>query len=229
MTKPGPALELRGVSKAYSTGSGELTVLSEVDLVVDTGEQLAVVGPSGSGKSTMLSILGTLDVPTSGDVLVTGRSTLGLDDAERSALRSGTLGFVFQQFHLLPHVHAVANVELGMLYTGLSRSERRERAVSALERVGLAGRLNHRPAQLSGGEQQRVAIARAIAPGPAVVLADEPTGALDQSTGSQVVDILRGLDSGLVVITHDLGVAEQFGRQVQLRDGRVVADVTVVS
>jgi putative ABC transport system ATP-binding protein len=219
-----PALEALGVSKTYATGSGDLTVLHTVDVAVADREQVAIVGPSGSGKSTMLSILGTLDVPSTGDVLIAGRSTRGLDDAERSDLRSRHLGFVFQQFHLMSHVDAVANVELGMLYTGLSRAERRERAVAALQQVGLGDRLGHRPGQLSGGEQQRVALARAVAHAPAVVLADEPTGALDQRTGSQIIELLISLESALVVITHDLGIAERFGRQIRIRDGRIEQD-----
>jgi putative ABC transport system ATP-binding protein len=222
-----PALEARGVSKVYVTGTGSLTVLSDVDLRVGAGEQVAVVGPSGSGKSTMLAILGTLDTPTTGDVLVAGRSTRNLDDGERSEVRSHHVGFVFQQFHLMAHADAVANVELGMLYTGMPPAERRDRAVAALERVGLAARLDHRPTQLSGGEQQRVAVARAIAHGPAVVLADEPTGALDQATGSAVIELLRDLDSALVVITHDVATAERFPRQVRLRDGRVIGDTAM--
>lgn len=223
--EPRPAVEVRGVSKTYQTGSGGLTVLREIDLTVMPGEQMAIVGPSGSGKSTMLSILGTLDAPSTGDVLVDGRSVGSMNDAERSQVRSTSLGFVFQQFHLLPHADAVANVELGMLYAGLNRAERRRRAVAALRRVGLGDRLDHRPSQLSGGEQQRVAIARAVAHGPALVLADEPTGALDQATGAAIIELLSGLENvALVVITHDAEIAAQFSRQVRLRDGNVVED-----
>lgn len=227
MTEPAadPAVELRGVSKTYATGGGALTVLRDVDLAVAPGEHTAIVGPSGSGKSTMLSILGTLDSPSEGEVLVAGRPTASMSDAERSEVRSRSLGFVFQQFHLLSHADAVANVELGMLYSGLGRDLRRRRAVAALERVGLGERLDHRPTQLSGGEQQRVAIARAIAHEPAVLLADEPTGALDQATGSAIINLLDGLEGvALVVITHDLAVAGRFARQVRLRDGRIEAD-----
>ncbi|MFD2792660.1 ABC transporter ATP-binding protein [Promicromonospora vindobonensis] len=220
-----PALELRRVSKRYPSAGGELTVLRSVDLVIGRGEHAAIVGPSGSGKSTLLSILGTLDSPSDGEVLVGGRSTAQMADDERSAVRSSQLGFVFQQFHLLAHVDAVANVELGMLYSGLGRVERRRRAVEALTRVGLSARLDHRPTQLSGGEQQRVAIARAIAPDPVVLLADEPTGALDQATGVQIIDLLRGLDDvALVVITHDPQIAEGFGRRIRIRDGCIEAD-----
>lgn len=220
-----PAVELRGVSKTYATGGGDLTVLHEVSLSVAQGEQVAIVGPSGSGKSTMLSILGTLDAPTQGEVLINGRPTAVMDDTERSKVRSTSLGFVFQQFHLLPFADAVANVELGMLYSGLPRTPRRELAVAALCRVGLGTRLGHRPTQLSGGEQQRVAIARAIAHKPTVVLADEPTGALDQATGEVIIELLRELeDVALVVITHNLGIAERFERQIRIRDGRIEAD-----
>ncbi|GAB3160407.1 ABC transporter ATP-binding protein [Myceligenerans halotolerans] len=220
-----PAIELRGVSKTYMTGSGDLTVLKDVSISVGHGEHAAIVGPSGSGKSTMLSILGTLDQPTMGDVLVDDRSTGAMSDGERSELRSRSLGFVFQQFHLLPHVDAVGNVELGMLYSGLARAERRRRATEALERVGLAERLDHRPTQLSGGEQQRVAIARAIAHRPAVVLADEPTGALDQTTGRSIMTLFRRLDDvALVVITHDENIAAGFRRRIKIRDGRIESD-----
>ncbi|WP_275001207.1 ABC transporter ATP-binding protein [Promicromonospora iranensis] len=226
-TAVAPAVELRGVSKTYATGSGDLTVLRDVDLAIAPGEHAAIVGPSGSGKSTMLSILGTLDAPSAGEVLVGGRPTAAMSDGERSDVRSRSLGFVFQQFHLLSHADAVANVELGMLYTGLGRAERRRRAVDALTRVGLGERLDHRPTQLSGGEQQRVAIARAIAHEPAVVLADEPTGALDQATGTAIIDLLDGLaDVAVVVITHDLVIADRFARQVRIRDGRIEADLT---
>ncbi|GAB2489920.1 ABC transporter ATP-binding protein [Promicromonospora xylanilytica] len=220
-----PAVELRRVSKWYPSGAGDLTVLRDVDLTVAAGEQVAIVGPSGSGKSTMLSILGTLDAPSAGEVLVEGRPTAAMTDGERSDLRSKSLGFVFQQFHLLSHADAVANVELGMLYSGLDRDVRRGRATRALERVGLGARLDHRPTQLSGGEQQRVAIARAIAHEPAIVLADEPTGALDQTTGTAIIDLLVGLEGvALVVITHDQVVAQRFGRQVAIRDGCIEHD-----
>ena len=220
-------LELRGVSKSYATGAGDLTVLHDVDLRIGAQERAAIVGPSGSGKSTMLGIMGTLDAPTTGEVLLDGRPTAAMSDAERSEVRSRSIGFVFQQFHLLSHADAVENVSLGMLYTGLSWAQRRARAVEALGRVGLGARLDHRPTQLSGGEQQRVAIARSIAHRPALLLADEPTGALDQATGEQVIDLLTGLeDVSVVVITHDLDVARRFGRCIRIQDGRIVADGT---
>ncbi|MEG3616152.1 ABC transporter ATP-binding protein [Isoptericola haloaureus] len=220
-----PVVALRGVSKSYATGAGDLTVLRDVDLTIRDGERVAIVGPSGSGKSTMLGIMGTLDAPSAGDVVLRGRSTATMGDAERSDLRSRTLGFVFQQFHLLPHADAVENVALGMLYSGFVRAERRRRAVEALRRVGLGGRLDHRPTQLSGGEQQRVAVARAIAHEPALLLADEPTGALDEATGESIIDLLCRLDGvSVVVITHDPAVAARFPRQVRIRDGRIVAD-----
>ncbi len=220
-----PAVELVGVGRTYDASGGPLTVLDDVDLRIDPGEQVAIVGPSGSGKSTLLGIMGTLDTPTRGEVRIAGRSTAAMDDAERSDVRARSLGFVFQQFHLLTHVDAVANVELGMLYHGYPRSERRRRATDALERVGLGHRTDHRPSQLSGGEQQRVAIARAIAHGPALVLADEPTGALDQATGESVIELLLGLDDAAVaVITHDAAIAAHLGRQVRIQDGRIRSD-----
>ncbi len=221
-----PALAVRQVTKDFPSGGGTLRVLHGIDLEIGPTEQVAVVGPSGSGKSTLLSIMGTLENPTTGDVAVGETSTATMTDADKAALRSRAFGFVFQQFHLLEHVDAARNVELGLLYTGIAPRERRERARDALERVGLARRMDHRPGQLSGGEQQRVAVARAIAHDPQVVFADEPTGALDQATGASVMELLRALTStALVVITHDEAIAGSLPRLVRMRDGRVEQDV----
>ncbi|MGY4643202.1 ABC transporter ATP-binding protein [Cellulomonas sp. URHB0016] len=221
-----PALAVRGVTKDFSTGGGTLRVLHGIDLEIGPSSHVAVVGPSGSGKSTLLSIMGTLEDPTTGDVVVGGSSTVTMTDGDKAALRSRAFGFVFQQFHLLEYVDATRNVELGLLYAGFSAKERRERARHALERVGLGGRMDHRPGQLSGGEQQRVAVARAIAHDPQVVFADEPTGALDQATGRSVMELLRGLSStALVVITHDEAIAGSLPRLVRVRDGRIEQDV----
>ncbi len=218
------AIEVRGVSKTYP-GTPPVTALHPTWLRIEAGEQLAIVGASGSGKSTLLSLLGTLDEPTVGEVLVEGRELGGLREAERSAVRTARISFVFQQFHLLPTVSATENVATGLLYTGASRKARRDRAVRALEAVGLGHRLRNRPGELSGGEQQRVAIARALVRDPAVLFADEPTGALDSATGEAIVGLLAGIaeaGTAVVMVTHDPGLAARFPRRVRLKDGRIV-------
>jgi putative ABC transport system ATP-binding protein len=219
-----PAMELRGVGKTYAGG---VEVLQGIDLTIEQGELLAIVGPSGSGKSTLLHIMGTLDRPTVGRVVVAGQDADGRSDDELAALRAHALGFVFQQFFLLDGMSALDNVAGGLLYRGLSRAERRRRAAAQLERVGLGHRLDHVPAKLSGGERQRVAIARALVGAPAVVLADEPTGNLDTASGAGVEALLHELgDEGatIVLITHDRDVAGRMPRRVELIDGRIVAD-----
>jgi putative ABC transport system ATP-binding protein len=228
---PGPVLDLQDVTKEYP-GSPPVRALAGVSLAVAPGELLAVVGPSGSGKSTLLHLAGALDRPSSGTVRVAGADVSRLDDAELSALRAWRVGFVFQQFHLLEALTALDNVAAGLLYRGVPAAERRRRAADALERVGLAHRLAHRPGQLSGGESQRVAIARAIVGEPALVLADEPTGNLDTATGAEVLDLFRRLNAEgatIVVITHDRQVAGSLPRCVAVRDGRVEADTAVAA
>ncbi|HOA87702.1 MAG: ABC transporter ATP-binding protein [Microbacteriaceae bacterium] len=220
-----PVVELRGVTRSF--GAPPTVALAGVDLTVDEGELLAIVGPSGSGKSTMLNIIGSLDRASSGTVRIAGHDIGGMSDAELSALRAYTIGFVFQQFHLAEGVTALDNVAAGLLYTGLPARRRRERAQRALEQVGLGERVGHRPHQLSGGERQRVAIARAVVGEPQLLLADEPTGSLDTRSGTDVLEILRGLHSAgttVLVITHDNDVAAQMPRRVHVRDGRIVSD-----
>jgi putative ABC transport system ATP-binding protein len=218
------ALRLREVSKEYP---GEVHALRGVSVEVAGGDQVAVVGPSGSGKTTMLTVLGTLERPSSGVVEVAGRDVVSASDVQLAALRAHEIGFVFQGFHLQDTMTALDNVANGMLYTGAPARARREAAQAALERVGLANRVTHRPQQLSGGERQRVAIARAIAKRPVIILADEPTGNLDSRSGQEVLSLLRELTDGgatLVLITHDRGIAETFGRQIEMRDGEIVGD-----
>ncbi len=218
------ALRLRGVTKEYSGG---VHALRGVSVDIGAGDQVAVVGPSGSGKTTMLTVLGTLERPSTGVVEVAGRDVVEASDVELAGLRAHEIGFVFQDFHLQDAMTAVDNVATGMLYTGAPVRERREAARAALERVGLGHRLTHRPPQLSGGERQRVAIARAIAKRPVIVLADEPTGNLDSTSGQGVISLLHELaaeGATLVLITHDQGIAEGFARRIQMRDGEIVGD-----
>jgi putative ABC transport system ATP-binding protein len=221
----GVALALADVVKEYPGG---VHALRSVSVEIATGEQVAVVGPSGSGKTTMLTVLGTLERPTSGSVRVAGHDVVKATDAELASLRAHEIGFVFQGFHLQDAMTALDNVANGMLYTGAPARERREAARIALERVGLGQRMTHRPSQLSGGERQRVAIARAIAKRPVIILADEPTGNLDSKSGQEVMDLLRELSADgatLTLITHDPQLAGEFPRQLQMRDGEIVGDV----
>jgi putative ABC transport system ATP-binding protein len=221
-----PVLQLEDVTKAYP-GDPPLEVLHGVKLTIAEGELVVVVGPSGSGKSTLLAIMGSLDRPTSGTVRVTGIDIAGLDDRQLSALRATRIGFVFQQFFLSEHESVLENVAEGLLYAGVPRRERQQRAAEALARVGLAHRSHHRPTNISGGERQRVAIARALVGRPAIVLADEPTGNLDSRSGAAIVGMLEELNAEgatIIVITHDHDLAARFPRRVEILDGRIVTD-----
>jgi len=223
---PEVVLALDGVSRVYGS-EVQVRALDDVSLDIRAGEHLSIVGPSGSGKSTMLGLLGILDLPSEGSIRVRGTDVTRLADTERSRLRGEAIGFVFQQFHLIPHLTAAGNVETALLYRGLSARERRSRAMAALEQVGLGPRHDHRPVQLSGGEQQRVAIARAISTDPGVVLADEPTGALDSRNAENVMQIfedLRSPERAICIVTHDLHVADSARRKISMLDGRIVAD-----
>ena len=217
--------ELRGVTKSYGQGAARVEAVSDLDLTIDAGDFVAVVGPSGSGKTTLLQLLGGLDRPTSGSILFEGRDLAALREAELTRLRLGTIGFVFQQFNLIPTVTAAENVELALAPRRIPAAERGERVAELLAAVGLAARGHHLPSQLSGGEQQRVAIARALANEPRVLLADEPTGNLDSTTGKEIVNLLRLLsdDRGqtVVLITHDLGAAAGARRVIRLHDGKI--------
>jgi putative ABC transport system ATP-binding protein len=226
-TRPGDALlELEGVTRTYGT-QVKVHALRDVSLTIGAGDFVSIVGPSGSGKSTMLGLLGCLDLPSEGVIRVGGVDVTTLDDADRSKLRGDAIGFVFQQFHLIPHLTALGNVETALLYREMKPAARRKRALFALGQVDLAERAHHRPVQMSGGEQQRVAIARAIVTDPLMVLADEPTGALDTKNAANVIDIFRALQSperAVVIVTHDMGVADAAERRVSMRDGQVVGD-----
>jgi putative ABC transport system ATP-binding protein len=217
--------ELRGVRKEYGRGNSTVAALRDVDLTIPRGKVVAVVGPSGSGKSTLLQLLGALDRPTSGQVLCNGRDLATMSDGQLSTLRRETIGFIFQQFNLIPTLNAQANVEVALAPAGVRGSARAQRARALLETVGLAHRADHLPTQLSGGEQQRVAIARALANRPSVLLADEPTGNLDSATGDEILTVLQDLcrrdGHTVIVVTHDPAIAGSADVTIRIKDGRV--------
>jgi putative ABC transport system ATP-binding protein len=227
-TTPAPLIELRAITKTYGRGDAAFTALRGVDLVVREGEFVAIMGPSGSGKSTLMNILGCLDTPSSGRYLYAGIPVETLDNDRRSLLRRHALGFIFQGFNLLARTSAVENVELPLLYRGLSRAERRSQALSALTSVGLPDKLRNTPAELSGGQQQRVAIARAIVTRPGTLFADEPTGNLDTSTTREVMELLTRLNTEqgitILLVTHEHEVAAYAKRVIHVRDGLIASD-----
>ncbi len=223
-----PILQIQDLHKTYKMGEVEVEALRGVSFEMQPGEFVAIMGPSGSGKSTLMNLIGCLDTPTSGTYILDGHRVSDLNDAELSAVRARKIGFVFQQYNLLARQDALRNVELPLIYRGVSRRERHQRAAAALNIVGMGQRLEHRPNELSGGQQQRVAIARALAGSPAVVLADEPTGALDTKTSVEIMTILQRLnrDQGLtvVLVTHEHDIAAFAGRVLTMRDGELVSD-----
>ncbi|MGE0742369.1 MAG: ABC transporter ATP-binding protein [Hyphomonadaceae bacterium] len=220
-------IEARDLVKQYTMGDETVHALAGVNFAIARGEYCAIVGPSGSGKSTLMNILGGLDTPTGGRIVIDGNDIGAMDDSDLALFRNRTIGFVFQSFNLLPRLSAVENVELPMIYGGIDPKERRERAIDLLTQVGLGQRLDHRPTQLSGGQQQRVAIARALAGRPALLLADEPTGALDSNTGKEILELfgrLNGEGATVVLVTHDHDVAAATKRTIEMRDGAIVSD-----
>ncbi len=224
-------IRLEHISKIYHPGENEIRALSDVSLTVHKGEFVAIVGQSGSGKSTLMNLLGCLDTPTDGAYILEGSDVSTLSDHQLSAIRNRQIGFIFQGFNLIPSLTALENVELPLIYRGVGREERRRAARESLERVGLSNRMRHRPAEMSGGQQQRVAIARAIAAHPPILLADEPTGNLDSTSGADVMDILRSLNRDghtVILITHDSGIAAAIDRVVHIQDGQIISDGTRV-
>ena len=224
MTSGTPIIELADVHKVYATGAAEVQALRGVSLVINPGEYLAVMGPSGSGKSTLMHILGCLDTPSAGTYRLAGTDVSGMSEMELALVRNQRIGFVFQQFNLLPSMTALRNVELPLCYAGVGRAERQVRALAALDRVGLADRVDHRPGELSGGQQQRVAVARSLVTDPALLLADEPTGNLDSRSTEDLLSLFDELHAAgrtIVLITHENTVADAAGRVVRIRDGQL--------
>jgi putative ABC transport system ATP-binding protein len=220
-------MELRDVEKTYTMGPVEVRALAGVSLGIERGDYVAVMGPSGSGKSTLMNLMGCLDSPTSGSYRLNDREVANLDDDELALIRNEEIGFVFQSFNLLPRTDAIQNVELPLIYAGVPRQERRERALAALEMVGLGQRVDHKPNEMSGGERQRVAIARAIVNGPSILLADEPTGNLDSKTGEEImafIDRLQEQGNTILLVTHEEELARRAARVIRLRDGELVSD-----
>ena len=220
-------IDIREITKVYQMGQEQVHALSGVNLGVERGEYVAIMGPSGSGKSTLMNLVGCLDTPTSGSYVLNGREVARMTDDELAAIRNQEIGFVFQTFNLLPRTNALQQVELPLVYSGLARKERRERAVKALEAVGLGDRMNHQPNEMSGGQRQRVAVARALINDPSILLADEPTGNLDSQTGAEIMALFADLNrrgNTIVLVTHEEDIAAHARRIVRLRDGKVTED-----
>lgn len=225
-------IDARRISKSYRSDSAAVVALHPTSLRISAGEFVAILGPSGSGKSTLMNIMGLLDRPSSGQFLLEGRDSADLTDDQAAEMRNRMIGFVFQSYHLLPRQTVLSNVELPLLYAGASRSERHARAAQALDAVKLSHRMRHIPSQLSGGEQQRAAIARAIVTKPAIILADEPTGALDSATGWEILQLLMAINRTgrtIVMVTHDVSIARQASRIVSIRDGSIISDRSEVT
>lgn len=223
-----PLIEMTNLAKSYETGTMSVQALSAINLSIEPNEYLAMMGPSGSGKSTMMSILGCLDTPTSGQYLLENQDITTLNDNHLSEIRNKKIGFVFQSFHLLPRATALDNVELPLIYSGLSPKKRKAMAMTSLERVGLSDRMSHKPSELSGGQRQRVAIARALVNEPSLILADEPTGNLDSKTGSEIMALITALHAQgntVIMVTHEADIAAQAQRIVKLRDGQIESDL----
>ena len=220
-------VEIKDVCKVYNPGENEVRALDHVSLTINEQEFVAIIGHSGSGKSTLMNMLGCLDVPTSGEYWLHGQDVSALSDDELSDIRNREIGFIFQGFNLIPNLTALENVELPLIYRGVSKSVREELSVEALKKVGLEHRMEHKPSEMSGGQQQRVAIARAIAQAPPVILADEPTGNLDSNSTKEIMDILKGLHKEgrtVILITHDNEIAAQAKRVIKIRDGKIESD-----
>lgn len=219
-------IDLKNINKNYKIGSETLHALVNVCFKVENGDFIAIIGPSGSGKSTLMNILGCMDVPDSGEYYLDNINVSSLNDNKLAEIRNSKIGFIFQNFNLLPKLTALENVELPLIYRGLNKKERYEKTINAIEMVGLSDRINHRPSEMSGGQQQRTAIARAIAGEPQIILADEPTGNLDSKSGKEIMDILKKLnDSGktVILITHDLSIAQYAKRTMRIHDGQLLA------
>ena len=230
MVDPSKALiQLENITKIYDSGENAVQALRGVDVAIQEGEFVSIIGPSGSGKSTLMHILGCLDTPTTGSYRLDGEDVAEMTNRELARVRNAKIGFVFQTFNLLPRATLLKNVELPLLYAGVGRSERRDRAMAAIERVGLGNRHKHRPNELSGGQRQRVAIARALVNNPSLILADEPTGNLDQKTGSEIIDIFENLagEETIVLVTHDPTIAGRTHRRIKIVDGVIVDGDTI--
>jgi putative ABC transport system ATP-binding protein len=225
----GNLIEIKNITKLYEMGEEKLYALRSVDLAIEKNEYVAIMGPSGSGKSTLMNIIGCLDTPTSGDYILNGKDVHEMDDDELAEIRNKEIGFVFQTFNLLPRSNALHNVELPLVYSGLSRTERLKRAEEALVNVGLSDRMTHKPNELSGGQRQRVAVARALINNPSLILADEPTGNLDTKTGEEIMALIKELNNKgntIIIVTHEEDIAKHAKRIVKIRDGMIESDNT---